>query len=46
MDDVTPESIDDDGLLDPGFDDFDGWSGLPDWLPSRPDDGLYWDLVQ
>jgi len=37
---------DDDGGLDPGFDEFDAWSGVPNWMPSRPDDGLMWEWIQ
>jgi hypothetical protein len=35
-----------DSVLDPGFDEFDGWAGVPDWKPNHPDGGLYWDLIQ
>lgn len=48
MTDAIPDwpPDDDDGVIDPDFDDDDGEGWLPDWLPSRHDDGLYWDLVQ
>lgn len=46
MDNVMPDWIDGESLIDADFDELDGWSGVPDWLPTRPDDGLYWDMIQ
>lgn len=45
MDDLEPDGGNDwtDGTLDADFDDA-GW--IPEWTPSRPDDGLYWDWIQ
>jgi len=48
MTDAIPDwpPDDDDGVIDPDFDDDDGEGWLPLLLPNRRDDGLYWDLVQ
>lgn len=46
MEDLMPDWFEGEGLIDLDFDEGDGWNGVPDWMPTRPDDGLMWDMIQ